>query len=69
MQARYMNELIENLLIMANLRDGKIEMKQLDTKQFSAEIKRFFFFFFGENQGGSLFGGQALLSRFFRSLV
>jgi len=69
MQARYMNELIENLLIMANLRDGKIEMKQLDTKQFSAEIKRFFPFVSVENQGGSLFGDQTLLISLLRNLI
>ena len=69
LKARYMNELIENLLIMANLRDGTIEMKQVDAEIFAAEIKQYFPFLSVENQKESLYGDRTLLLSLVRNLI
>lgn len=68
-QAQHMNELIENLLIMGNLRGGRIHMEHIEAKCIVEEMKGCFPFLSIEKQEGSLYGDKTLLISLLRNLV
>ena len=60
-KAQYMNALIENLLIMGNLKDGKINMENIDTISLLNEIKQYYPSLIINNQTKYLYGDKVLL--------
>lgn len=68
-QARHINVLIENLLIMGNLWDGKIKMRQIETEALIKELKQYFPFLTVENRVRYLYGDRTLLLSLLRNLV
>lgn len=69
LQAQHMNALIENLLIMGNLRDGEIHMKHVDVEEMIKELKSYFPFLSIEHQTNHLYGDNTLLLSLLRNLV
>lgn len=68
-QAQHMNVMIENLLIMGNLWDGKIKMKQIETDTLVKDLKQFFPFLSVDNQTKYLYGDKVLLLSLLRNLI
>ncbi len=69
LQARHMNTLIENLLIMGNLRDGEICMERIQAAELLKELKSYFPFVSTEQKTEFLYGDKALLLSLLRNLV
>ncbi len=59
--SQYMNDLIERLLIMGNLRDGKITMEKISAKELLETIKQYYPFIETENHTNYFFGDKTLL--------
>lgn len=68
-QARHINVLIENLLIMGNLWDGKIKMRQMETEPLIKDLKEYFPYLKAQSQVKYLYGDRELLLSLMRNLV
>ncbi|MCI8638876.1 MAG: HAMP domain-containing histidine kinase [Coprococcus sp.] len=68
-QARHINVLIENLLVMGNLWGGKIEMKQIETEALAKDLKGYFPHLSVESRARYLYGDRALLLSLLRNLA
>lgn len=68
-QAKYMNALIENLLIMGNLRDGEIRMKNIETDSIIKEMQQYFPFLSFDKQTEYLYGDKTLLVSLLRNII
>lgn len=60
-KAQYMNTLIEHLLIMGNLKNGKINMESIETELLLEEIKQYYPLLTITNQTEYLYGDKTLL--------
>lgn len=60
-KAQYMNTLIEHLLIMGNLKDGKINMEQVEIQSILNEIRQYYPLLVIDCQTKHLYGDKALL--------
>lgn len=68
-QAEYMNALIENLLIMGNLRDGEIRMKNIESDFIIKEMQQYFPFLSFDKQTEYLYGDKTLLVSLLRNII
>lgn len=68
-QAGYMNALIENLLIMGNLRDGEIRMKNIESDSIIKEMQQYFPFLSFDKQTEYLYGDKTLLVSLLRNII
>ena len=68
-EAGYMNMLIENLLIMGNLRDGRILMKRVESDFIVKEMEQSFPFLQCKKETEYLYGDGTLLFSLLKNLV
>lgn len=68
-EAEYMNMLIENLLIMGNLRDGEILMKRVESDIIVKEIEQYFPFLLCEKKTEYLYGDKTLLFSLIKNII
>lgn len=68
-QSGYMNALIENLLIMGNLRDGEIRMKNIESDSIIKEMQQYFPFLSFGKQTEYLYGDKTLLVSLLRNII
>lgn len=68
-EAGYMNMLIENLLIMGNLRDGRILMKRVESDFIVKEMEQHFPFLQCKKETEYLYGDGTLLFSLLKNLV